>query len=138
MIAKLIATGPSRNEAIEKLATACSQVFVAPVRTNAWFLNRLLTLPEFKIGKVTTGLVEAQLEKLTMAPEPSKELLSAAVALDFWQGVPFDQTDQRRGVLQAAARPARHPAVAAGEPAVAAATRIRVGRAGHLSAARRF
>jgi 3-methylcrotonyl-CoA carboxylase alpha subunit len=98
MIAKLVIRSQSRGSAIEKLATACGQVFVAPIRTNAWFLKRLLGLPEFATGRVTTALIESRLNELTAAPEPSQELRAAAAALEFWHGVPEDQTDQRRGL----------------------------------------
>jgi 3-methylcrotonyl-CoA carboxylase alpha subunit len=98
MIAKLVASSDERETAITKLARACSQVFVAPVRTNAWFLKRLLELPQFATGKITTGLIESQLDQLTSAPEPSHELQAAAAALEFWQGAPGEQTDRRRGL----------------------------------------
>jgi 3-methylcrotonyl-CoA carboxylase alpha subunit len=98
MIAKLIAKSNTRDAAIEELAIGCGQVFVAPVRTNAWFLKRLLGLPEFANGEITTGLIEGRLEELTAAPEPSRELQAAAASLEFWHGAPWEQTDQRRGL----------------------------------------
>jgi 3-methylcrotonyl-CoA carboxylase alpha subunit len=99
MIAKLITSASTREDAIEQLATACSRVFIAPVKTNAWFLKRLLDLPEFASGKITTGLIESRLGELTAAPVASRELQAAAVALEFWNGVPWQQTDQQRGFV---------------------------------------
>jgi 3-methylcrotonyl-CoA carboxylase alpha subunit len=73
MIAKLIVKSWSREDAIEELADACSKVRVWPVKTNAWFLKRLLEEQQFRWGMVSTGLIEASLAQLTKAPEPSSE-----------------------------------------------------------------
>ncbi|MBC7931869.1 MAG: methylcrotonoyl-CoA carboxylase, partial [Rubrivivax sp.] len=73
MIAKLIVKSWSRDEAIERLADACSRVRVWPVKTNAWFLKRLLENEQFRWGMVSTGLIEASLAQLTAAPQPSHE-----------------------------------------------------------------
>ena len=79
MIAKLIAHEATREAAIERLAFACSQVEVWPVKTNAGFLARLLTQPDFVAGQVDTGFIEARLEALTTPPEPSTFLRIEAV-----------------------------------------------------------
>ncbi|MDN3646387.1 acetyl/propionyl/methylcrotonyl-CoA carboxylase subunit alpha [Pontixanthobacter aestiaquae] len=72
MIAKLIEWAPNREETIAQLSEACAQVRVYPVRTNAWFLHRLLELSEFAAGDVTTGLIGEKIELLTALPIPSK------------------------------------------------------------------
>ncbi|MBB3910977.1 acetyl/propionyl/methylcrotonyl-CoA carboxylase subunit alpha [Sphingomonas desiccabilis] len=78
MIAKLVASAPSRSEAIAALADACEDVECEPVRTNAWFLKRLLDAPKFQEGDVTTGFIAAHLEALCAAPVPSDALLQYA------------------------------------------------------------
>ena len=78
MIAKLVASAPTRDEAIAELAEACGRVECEPVRTNAWFLKRLLDAPEFLQGQVTTGFIAANLEELCVAPTPSDALLQYA------------------------------------------------------------
>jgi propionyl-CoA carboxylase alpha chain/3-methylcrotonyl-CoA carboxylase alpha subunit len=79
MIAKLIAHEPTREAAAERLAFACGQVEVWPVKTNAGFLTRLLSQPDFIAGQVDTGFIEARLEALTAPPEPSNFLRIEAV-----------------------------------------------------------
>ena len=65
MIAKLVVKASSRGEAIERLASATSQVEVWPVCTNAAFLTRLLGEADFAAGEVTTGFIGDRIEELT-------------------------------------------------------------------------
>jgi len=81
MIAKIVAHAPTRAAAIARLATAYGSVECAGVRTNAWFLRRLLLAPAFAAGKVTTSFIADHLESLTAPPHPSAALLSRAAAV---------------------------------------------------------
>ena len=81
MIAKLIAHGPSRGEAIEALLAGVDETEVWPVRTNAGFLGLLLEHPDFQSGDVDTGLIGRDLERLVHPPEPDTEELAEAAAL---------------------------------------------------------
>jgi len=78
MIAKLISVGDTREDALIDLRNACSHIECEPVRTNAWFLRRLLDEPAFVAGGVTTGFIGEHLAALTAAPVPSDELLRQA------------------------------------------------------------
>lgn len=78
MIAKIVVWGEDREAARSDLAVACSAVECEPVKTNAWFLERLVDRPEFGAGDVTTGFIAEQLEALCAAPEPSDALLQYA------------------------------------------------------------
>jgi acetyl/propionyl-CoA carboxylase alpha subunit len=78
MIAKLIAHGPTRQAAARRLQTACGEVQVWPVRTNAGFLARCLGDPDFLGGEVDTGFIAARQDGLAMSPAPSPAVLSAA------------------------------------------------------------
>jgi len=78
MIAKLVAHGETREQAIADLAAACSDVEVWPVKTNAGFLVRCLETPDFIVGSVDTGLIGRDLEALTTPAEPSPEALATA------------------------------------------------------------
>ena len=103
MIAKLIAHGDSRAQAIARLARACAAVEVWPLKTNAGFLARCLAEPDFIAGEVDTGFIEARLEALTAAPSPSEAVLSAAAAAaigDFSQGAPADPWQGLTGFRQ--------------------------------------
>jgi acetyl/propionyl-CoA carboxylase alpha subunit len=78
MIAKLIAYGPTREAAAAELAAACRAVEVYPVKTNAGFLARALTDPDFVAGAVETNFIADRLERLTPPAEPSAAVLQSA------------------------------------------------------------
>jgi 3-methylcrotonyl-CoA carboxylase alpha subunit len=65
MIAKLVCTAADREGARRALAEACEATEVASVRTNAWFLKRLLDHQSFAIGQVTTGFIAQHEDVLT-------------------------------------------------------------------------
>src|SRR5690606_13429789 len=52
MIAKLVAAGEDREGARRALAKACGEMICGPVKSNAWFLKRLLEQPAFAVGRV--------------------------------------------------------------------------------------
>jgi len=81
MIAKMISTASNRDEAIEGLVEACNSVYISPIKTNAWFLSRLLRRPEFAGGHFTTAFIGEHLNELTEAPVPSASLLAATASL---------------------------------------------------------
>ena len=81
MIAKLIATGDTRADAIAALRGGIDGTEVWPVKTNAGFLGRLLDLPEFGAGDVDTGLIAREVDALVTPPEPDSEELAEAAAL---------------------------------------------------------
>ena len=81
MIAKLIAHAPTREAAAAKLAQACREVEVWPVKTNAAFLARCLAEPDFVAGRVDTGFIGARQEALAGgqdAPEPALAVVAGA------------------------------------------------------------
>ena len=71
MIAKIIYHGEDRETVIDGMWRACAVTAIAPVRSNAWFLHRLLALEEFQSGKMTTGTISTHLESLTAEPKLS-------------------------------------------------------------------
>jgi len=103
MIAKLVASADSRAAAIARLARACREVECTPVRTNAWFLARLLDQEAFARGDITTAFIPDHLETLIAPPQPSEALLRYAaddVAFDHApdaSGLPEDFPAERFG-----------------------------------------
>jgi 3-methylcrotonyl-CoA carboxylase alpha subunit len=81
MIAKMVTSGSTRDEAISELIGACETVYISPIKTNAWFLRRLLLRPEFQEESVTTAFISEHLDELTEAPAPSRALLAAAASV---------------------------------------------------------
>ena len=88
MIAKFIVHDVERGRAIQRLSDACGSVECQPVRTNAWFLKRLLDDENVRKGEVTTNLIEDKAETLTAAPTPSDVVLQIA-ATTMASGYPF-------------------------------------------------
>jgi 3-methylcrotonyl-CoA carboxylase alpha subunit len=81
MIAKLIAWGDTREDAIDRLRDGIDGTEVWPVKTNAGFLGRLVDLDEFRLGDVDTGLIAREVDDLVHPSEPEHEELLEAAAL---------------------------------------------------------
>ncbi len=78
LLAKLIAHGPTRAEALAQLRAALAETLVLGVRTNLRFLRWLIDEPVMRDGQVRTDTL-AHLP-LPPAPQPSPEAWSAAAA----------------------------------------------------------
>ncbi len=81
MIAKLIASSATRDEAIEDLAAMLDVAEVWPVRTNAGFLFNALLDRDFGSGRIDTGFIERKLDELVPDPEPDDPIWRAAAAV---------------------------------------------------------
>ncbi len=82
MIAKLVARGETREEAMLDLAAGLFATRVWPVRTNAAFLLACLNDPDFRSGDVTTGLIAERGDAMTeVAPPGDAEWQVAALSL---------------------------------------------------------
>ncbi|WGM47251.1 Acetyl-/propionyl-coenzyme A carboxylase alpha chain [Brevundimonas sp. NIBR10] len=81
MIAKLIVHETSREAAAARLADACAEVEVWPVKTNAAFLVKCLEHPRFVEGDVDTGFIGAEEEALVASSLSKFGLEGAARAL---------------------------------------------------------
>jgi 3-methylcrotonyl-CoA carboxylase alpha subunit len=64
MVAKLIAAGADRATAAARLAGALEDTVVAGPKTNAAFLHALVLHPDFAAGRMDTGLIGRELERL--------------------------------------------------------------------------
>ena len=81
MIAKLIARGETRDEAIDELAAVLDGVEVWPVRTNAAFLFNALVEPDFGDGRIDTGFIEEHFDDLIPNAEPGDDIRRAAATV---------------------------------------------------------
>jgi acetyl-CoA/propionyl-CoA/long-chain acyl-CoA carboxylase, biotin carboxylase, biotin carboxyl carrier protein len=79
MIAKLIAAGSTREQALDRLAAALAQTRVEGLTTNLPFLRWLVAHPELRAGEATTALL---VEHPPLSPAP------AALPDRVWRG-PF-------------------------------------------------
>ena len=112
MIAKIIATGSTRKEALARLGRALSEtiVVVDGGSTNKAFLLDLLARPEVQSGEVSTGW----LDQITAEPPPARPLgdvavIAAAIGLARQQEVNDEAT-----FFAMAARADRTPATSSG------------------------
>jgi 3-methylcrotonyl-CoA carboxylase alpha subunit len=81
MIAKLIAHGEDRGEAIGLLAAILDEIEVWPVRTNAGFLFNALLHPEFGSGHLDTNFIERNVDALVPDPHPDDALWRGAASV---------------------------------------------------------
>jgi len=98
MIAKVVVHAEDRAEAMARMRAACEEVAAWPVRHNAWFLARLMRLPEFASGTMTTGSIERHLDTLADEPRSSPALLAAAASDAFFSAVPAEETERAKGL----------------------------------------
>ena len=77
MIAKLVVHAPTREAAAARLADACASVEIWPVRTNAGLLARTLRDADFIAGRVDTGFIERQADRLVPAASPGSDVLAS-------------------------------------------------------------
>ncbi len=96
MLAKLIASAPTRAEAIRKLDYALSQITLLGIRHNAGFLRRVIAYSDFQSGSFDTGFIERHADLLPDPPPPPHVWIAAAIAklkLDgagiFWRNNPY-------------------------------------------------
>ena len=81
MIAKLIAHAPTREAAAIQLAVACRAVEVWPVKTNAAFLARAASDPDFVAGRIDTGFIVRHPDLVPGETPPPAVIARAAQAL---------------------------------------------------------
>jgi acetyl-CoA/propionyl-CoA carboxylase biotin carboxyl carrier protein len=79
MLAKYIAHGSTRDEALRKLRAGLRAVTILGVTTNVGFLQRLLANEDVVAGRLDTGLVERELDHLTDDDMPADVLVAAAM-----------------------------------------------------------
>jgi acetyl/propionyl-CoA carboxylase alpha subunit len=80
MIAKVIATATTRDEAIARLACALRDFPILGVQTNVPFLLRVLEHPRFRAGDVDTGFLDSEGASLAAGGAEMPEVVREAIA----------------------------------------------------------
>ena len=81
MLAKIITWAPTRATAIDALGRALDETDIRGIITNTAFLSKLVTHPDVRANKVTTGFIERELDALTTGASAVSDLeLAASVA----------------------------------------------------------
>jgi acetyl-CoA/propionyl-CoA carboxylase biotin carboxyl carrier protein len=78
MLAKIIASGANRDEALGRLDEALAQTAVLGVRTNREFLQKLVADPDVRASKLDTSLIERFLAGIHFEQPDSETLVTAA------------------------------------------------------------
>ena len=84
MIAKIIACGANRDEALDRLQAALDQTIVAGPRCNAAFLATLCRAAEFRAGQFDTGFIGRNLAALGAEPQARDDMAVAMAAGQIW------------------------------------------------------
>ncbi len=79
MLAKIIAHGPTRKEAIQNLSAALAATRIDGCQTNLVFLNRLSRNSVIATGDVDTGFIERHLDMLVRQDNLPMEVIAAAL-----------------------------------------------------------
>ena len=86
MLAKVIASGPTRAEAAGRLALSLERTHLGGMRTNRDFLVAVLRSPEFLAGDTTTDFIERVNPARELAPTDAERELTIRLAALFVQG----------------------------------------------------
>jgi 3-methylcrotonyl-CoA carboxylase alpha subunit len=89
MIAKIIAHGADRGQALDRLAAALGDTVVVGPHANAAFLKALVEHPEFRAGQFDTGFIDRHLAALTHV-DAADEASIVATAVDALLASPQD------------------------------------------------
>jgi 3-methylcrotonyl-CoA carboxylase alpha subunit len=81
MIAKIITHSDNREETLWDLCHQCAGTDLWPVKTNAGFLAKLISRPEFVAGVVDTNFIATHQDELVTRPALSEDAMDAAVHL---------------------------------------------------------
>jgi acetyl-CoA/propionyl-CoA carboxylase biotin carboxyl carrier protein len=79
LLAKVIAHGADRRQALGRLEHALRDMTLLGVQTNAGFLQRLLSDDDVRAGALDTGLVARRVDDLAACPVPDHVLVAAAL-----------------------------------------------------------
>ena len=79
LLAKLIAFGPDRATAVQRMARALDELLIDGVETSASYLRRVMDEPDFRAGKLSTAYVEEHSELLDAAASDA-DVTAAALA----------------------------------------------------------
>ncbi len=81
MMAKVIAHGTDRQQAVARLRTALAEIEIAGVEHNVAWLANVLGHPDFSAGTYTTGTVENSADVLVPKPLPDAVAIAAVASV---------------------------------------------------------
>jgi acetyl-CoA carboxylase biotin carboxylase subunit len=107
MVAKLIAWGQDRGEAIARLRRALSEFVVKGIKTSIPFHQRLLRHPVFVAGRYDTGFIEEHMAGGRGGPDDEAEAREARRVAFLLAAIAAYQRDKQRAARAASSATAR-------------------------------
>ncbi len=80
LLAKLVAYGENREQAIQRLQRALTEYFVGGIKTNVSLFRRILKDPDFRAGTLDTGFLDRLLAKPYAEADERRPLIAAIAA----------------------------------------------------------
>ena len=80
LLAKLVAYGENREQAIQRLESALTEYFVGGIKTNLSLFRRILKDPDFREAKLDTGYLDRLLAKQYLEADQRRPLMAAIAA----------------------------------------------------------
>ncbi|MBR0648220.1 biotin/lipoyl-binding protein [Roseomonas terrae] len=90
MIAKIIAAGADRGEALERLAAALADTQLRGLTTNLPFLRRLVSHPAMRAAELDTGFIARHAAELIPPPKEAPAVVLAGFAVVYLARMRFD------------------------------------------------
>jgi len=115
MLAKVIAHGATRAEALRALDRALADTVILGVTTNIEFLRALLNRDDVTAGHLDTGLIERALAEIEFAAPTPAVLAAAALSIHSKRWMPGSPWQQPSGWRVGQHRPARYRLACAGQ-----------------------
>ncbi len=104
LLAKLIAYGTDREQAIMRLRRALSEYFVAGIKTNISLFQRILQDPDFQAGNLDTGFLDRLLATKKKTPsEDTPEPAIAAIAAGLFAALDPESARRKNGTVERSA-----------------------------------
>ncbi|MBH0115825.1 ATP-grasp domain-containing protein [Salinibacterium sp. NG253] len=115
MLAKVIAHGATRAEALHALDRALADTVILGVTTNIEFLRALLARDDVRAGELDTGLIERALAEIEFTAPTPAVLAAAALSIHSERWMPGSPWQQPSGWRVGQHRPARYRLAGAGQ-----------------------
>jgi acetyl-CoA carboxylase biotin carboxylase subunit len=106
LLAKLIAYGMDRDQAIARLARALSEYFVGGIKTNISLFRRILRDADFRAARLDTGFLDRMLTRSEDKPVDSKAAEVAAIAAGMFAALGSTALGAGNGAAGSASRAA--------------------------------
>ncbi|HSF04886.1 MAG TPA: acetyl-CoA carboxylase biotin carboxylase subunit [Methylomirabilota bacterium] len=87
LLAKLVVWGPDRSAAIDRMTRALAEYRIVGVRTTIPVLERIVSHPDFRTGRISTAFLDRVLPELVPAPGRLAPIALIAAVLARYEGL---------------------------------------------------